>query len=108
MTGSPDAFTDSAPYQGNRKVFTGEKTALTIHRIGTVALEPSDFSHNVMYCMYLGWKKKSDICSSTCWREALGIRVSSFGLYCEGFQDREGDQKREEVRASLQPCNERS
>ena len=40
MTGSPDAFTDSAPYQGNREVFTGENTALTIHRIGTVALEP--------------------------------------------------------------------
>lgn len=73
-----------------RKVFTGEKTALTIHRIGTVALEPYDFSHNLMYD--LGWKKE-DICNSTCWREALGIRVSSFGLYCEGFPD---DQKREE------------
>lgn len=39
-----------------RKVFTGEKTALTIHRIGTVALEPYDFSHNLMYD--LGWKKR--------------------------------------------------
>lgn len=40
MTGSPDDFTDSAPYQGNLEVFTGENTALTIHRIGTVALKP--------------------------------------------------------------------
>lgn len=76
--------------------------ALTIHRIGTVALEPSDFYQNVMYLPRVDQNKISVA-------QLAGDKLWAFEFHPLDVKDfKTGKEIRRGKRASLQPCNERS